>query len=177
MIKWDWPLFCSHSKQMRRTVVSQQVAKSVTKEESWANAILACTVLQARDPILGCDSTQRVRVPPREGTGSEPHTCHFLAVWLWTSLLISLNCKIFNRESGFYPQDILKELFVVQLLSQLFHSPLSLSSRGSLVPLHFLPLMWYHLHIWSCWYFSQKYWFQFVLHPAWHFTWCTLHIS
>ena len=26
-------------------------------------------------------------------------------------------------------------------LSQLFHSPLSLSSRGSLVPLHFLPLM------------------------------------
>ena len=28
-------------------------------------------------------------------------------------------------------------------LSQLFHSPLSLSSRGSLVPLHFLPLEWY----------------------------------
>ena len=27
------------------------------------------------------------------------------------------------------------------------------SSRGSLVPLHFLPLGWYHLHIWSC-YFS-----------------------
>ena len=33
------------------------------------------------------------------------------------------------------------------VLSQLFHSPLSLSSRGSLVPLHFLPLEWYHLHI------------------------------
>ena len=27
----------------------------------------------------------------------------------------------------------------VELLSQLFHSPLSLSSRGFLVPLHFLP--------------------------------------
>ena len=25
---------------------------------------------------------------------------------------------------------------------------------GSLVPLHFLPLEWYHLHIWGCWYFS-----------------------
>ena len=30
-------------------------------------------------------------------------------------------------------------------LSQLFHSPLSLSSRGFLVPLHFLPRGWCHL--------------------------------
>ena len=36
---------------------------------------------------------------------------------------------------------------------------------------------WYHLHIWCYWYFSQQSWFQFVLHPAQHFTWCTLHIS
>ena len=43
------------------------------------------------------------------------------------------------------------------ILSQLFHSPLSPSSRGSLVPLHFLPLLWYHLHIWGYWYFSQQY--------------------
>ena len=27
------------------------------------------------------------------------------------------------------------------------------------------------------WYFSQKSWFQLVLHPAWHFTWCSLHLS
>ena len=52
-------------------------------------------------------------------------------------------------------------------LSLLFHSPLSLSSRGSSVPLHFLPLEWYHLHIWCCWYFS---WFQLVSHPAQHFS-------
>ena len=26
-------------------------------------------------------------------------------------------------------------------------------------------------------YFSWKPWFQLVLHPAWHFAWCTLHIS
>ena len=32
---------------------------------------------------------------------------------------------------------------------------LSLSARGSLVPLHFLPLEWYHLHIWDCWCFSH----------------------
>ena len=39
-----------------------------------------------------------------------------------------------------------------------FHSPLSLSSRSSLVPLHFLPLEWYHPHIWSWWYFCQRFW-------------------
>ena len=34
-------------------------------------------------------------------------------------------------------------------------SPCSPSSRGSLVPLRFLRLEWYHLHVWGCWYFSQ----------------------
>ena len=51
------------------------------------------------------------------------------------------------------------------------------SWRGSFVSLHFLPLEWYHLCILYCWYFSWQYWLQFVIHPAWHFTWCTLHIS
>jgi len=37
--------------------------------------------------------------------------------------------------------------FECSVLSYLFHCPLSLSSRGSLVPLHFLPLGWCHLHI------------------------------
>ena len=49
------------------------------------------------------------------------------------------------------------------------------SSRGFLVPLCFLPLKWYHLHIWGCWYFSQQSWFQLVSHPAQHFAWCTRH--
>ena len=31
-----------------------------------------------------------------------------------------------------------------------------------------------HLHIWSYWYFSQQCWFQLVLHPAQHFSSCTL---
>ena len=63
------------------------------------------------------------------------------------------------------------------LLSQLFYSPLSLSSRGSLVLLHFLPWGWCHLHIWGYWYFSQQYWFQILLHLAWPFIWCILYIS
>ena len=37
--------------------------------------------------------------------------------------------------------------FQYLVLSWLFHSPPSASSRGSLVSLHFLPLEWYHLHI------------------------------
>ena len=57
----------------------------------------------------------------------------------------------------------------------LFHTPLWPSSRGCLVPLCFLPLNLYHLHIWGCWHFSQQSWFQLVTHPTWHFSWFTLH--
>ena len=56
--------------------------------------------------------------------------------------------------------------FECWVLSQLFHSPLSPSSRSSLVLLCFQPLGWYHLHIWSC-YFSWESWFQLVSHPMW----------
>ena len=61
-------------------------------------------------------------------------------------------------------------------LSQLFHSLLSPSSGGFLVPLHFLPQgchldIWWHLLIFL----------PAILIPAWtsssqHFTWCILHI-
>ena len=60
------------------------------------------------------------------------------------------------------------------VLSQLFHSAFSLSSRGFLVPLCFLLEGWCHLPIWGYWCFSLQSWFQLVLHPAWHFAWCTL---
>ena len=38
--------------------------------------------------------------------------------------------------------------------------------KGFLVPLHFLPYGWCHLHIWGYWYFSQQSWFKLVLLPA-----------
>ena len=72
--------------------------------------------------------------------------------------------------------DAMVFIFECWLSSQLFHSLFSVSSRGSLVPLHFLPLEGYHLHKWSC-YFSQQFWFQPVIQPAQHFTWYTLHIN
>ena len=60
--------------------------------------------------------------------------------------------------------DAMIVVFECWVLSQFFHSSLSISSRSSSVPLHFLWLEWYHVHIWSC-YFSQQSWFQFVIHP------------
>ena len=47
-------------------------------------------------------------------------------------------------------------IFVFWMLSckPTFYSPLS--SRGFLVPLHFLPEVWCHLYIWGYWYFSQQ---------------------
>ena len=55
------------------------------------------------------------------------------------------------------------------LIRRLFHSS-SLSAQ----------LEWHYLHIWDHWYLSWQ--FQEILipayiHLAWHFTWCTLHIS
>ena len=38
-------------------------------------------------------------------------------------------------------------------------------------------IRWYHLHIWGYWYFSWQSWFQPVIHLAWHFAWCTVHIK
>ena len=35
---------------------------------------------------------------------------------------------------------------------------------------------WCHLHFWGYWYFSWESWFQLVIHPNWHFTWCILQI-
>ena len=60
-----------------------------------------------------------------------------------------------------------------------FNPAFSLSSftfikRLFLVPLHFLPLEWYHLHIWGCWYFSWKSRLQLVICSAGSFLWCTL---
>ena len=54
--------------------------------------------------------------------------------------------SIFHEVMG--PDDM---IFVFWMLS--FKPVFSLSS---LVPLHFLPLGWYHLHIWGYWYFSWQ---------------------
>ena len=72
------------------------------------------------------------------------------------------------------PDDMIL-VFESWVLSQLFDSHVLPSSGDSLVPLCFLPLEWYQLHIWGCWYFSWQSWFQLVIHPTQHFTWCVMY--
>ena len=62
------------------------------------------------------------------------------------------------------PWSLFSEFWV---LIQLFHSPLSPSTGCSIFPLLFLPLGWYHLHVWGCWYFFGQFWFQ-LIQPAFH---------
>ena len=94
----------------------------------------------------------------------KPVSFHFFLFFLpWSDGTGSHDLSLFNVE------------FQARLFSVLFHHLQRWSS--SLVPIHFLPLEWYHLHIWCCWYFSQRSWFQLASHTGWHFKWCTLHRS
>ena len=62
------------------------------------------------------------------------HCFHYFPMYLpWND---GTGCQIF--------------VFECWVLSQLFHSPLLPSSRGSLVALSILPLKWCHLHVWGC---------------------------
>ena len=62
-----------------------------------------------------------------------------------------------------------------------FKPALSLSSftliKRLFVPFRFLPLEWYHLHIWGCWYFSCLSWFQLVTDSSQHFSWCAQRVG
>ena len=83
---------------------------------------------------------------------------HLLISWLQSSSTVILEPKKIKSlaVSTLSPSichevigpDAMISVFECWVLSQLFHSPLSPSSRGSLVPLCFLPLGWCHLHIW-----------------------------
>ena len=110
-----------------------------------------------------------------------------LISWLQSPSAVILQPKKMNfvTVSTFYPPvchevmgpDAIILAFWMLSFKPAFHSPLSPSSRDSLVLICFLLLEWYHLFICSCSNFSQQSWFQLVSHPVRHFTWCTLHIS
>ena len=76
-----------------------------------------------------------------------PRSNHLLILWLQSPSAAILEPK--KRKSvgtsTFSPS--ICQILVFLIFS--FFTPLS-SSRGSLVPLHFLPLGWYHSLIWGC---------------------------
>ena len=92
-----------------------------------------------------------------------PKSKYLLISWLqsWSSVILE-HREINSETVSIFPPVYLPRndgkgchdlsFFVCWVLSQLFHSLLSPSSRGSLVPLCFLPLRW--CHIWGYWYFS-----------------------
>ena len=117
-----------------------------------------------------------------------PKSKHLLISWLQSPSTVILDPKkiksvtvstfspfICHEVMG--PDAMILKVFECWVLSQYFQSSLSPTSRGSLVPLYFLPSEWYHLQIWGCWYFSWQTWFQLMIHSALHFAWCTLHRS
>ena len=119
-----------------------------------------------------------------------PGSKHLLISWLQSASTVILEPKKIKSATVFIPtphpiyllwsdrtrcHDL--SFLNVEFQASFLTSLLSPSSRSSLVPLHFLPLGWYDLHIWDCWYFSHQSWFQLMIHPAQHFTWCTLHRS
>ena len=65
--------------------------------------------------------------------------------------------------------------FIKRLFSSFLLSTIRLMSSAYLRLLIFLPAIL--IHIWGCWYFYWKFWFQPVSHSASHFAWCILHIS
>ena len=85
-----------------------------------------------------------------------PKNKHLLISCLQSQSTMILEPRKIKSVTPFFSPSICHEvmgrnvmIFVFRMLSlrQLFHSPLSPSSRGSVVPLHFLPLECYHLHI------------------------------
>ena len=87
----------------------------------------------------------------------------FLQIWvyLWTSYSLELNktCYCFHCFPVYLTWRVGTRFHDLSFLNvEFFSSPLSLSSRGSLDLLHFLPQGWCHLHIWGYWHFSWQSW-------------------
>ena len=84
-----------------------------------------------------------------------PRSKHLLISWLQSPSAVILEPrKIKSVTVSIVSPSICHEMmgchdlsFLNVVLSQLFNSLLSSSSKGSEVPLHFLPLGWYHLHV------------------------------
>ena len=107
-----------------------------------------------------------------------PRSKHLLISWLQSPSAVILESKKIKSVTvstvspsichDMIGPDAMIFVFWMFNFKSAFDSPLSSSSRGSLVLLHFLPQRWCHLLIWGYLYFSWQSWLQLVLLPAWH---------
>ena len=102
---------------------------------------------------------------PRSATAFLPRPKCRSVSWLQPSSVISESRKIRPATAPTVPPSACHEVirpdamvlvFSVLGFSHSVHSPPSPPSKGSLVPLHFQPLPWYHLHLSSYWHFSSN---------------------
>ena len=116
------------------------------------------TIALTRQTFVGKVMSLLFNMLPRFFIAFLPRSKHLLISWLQSPSAVILEPKqIKSVTISIVSPSICHEvmgldamIFVfgnVELLTQLFQSPLSLSSRGSSVPLHFLPLGWCHLRI------------------------------
>ena len=94
-----------------------------------------------------------------------PRSKHLLISWQQSLCAVILQPRKINLTVSIFSPSVCHEMmgpsgilvFWMLCFNMVFHSPLSLSVRGSLVPLHFQPSGWCHLHIWGYWYFSWQF--------------------
>ena len=104
-----------------------------------------------------------------------PRSKLLLISWLQSSSVVTLEPKKikFVTVSTFSPSvyhevmgpDAVIFIFWMLSFKTAFRFALSPSPRDCLVPVRFLPLKWYGLHIWG-WCFSQQSWCQLVSPPV-----------
>ena len=160
------------------------IAHGVTKSLTWLSDFLS---LWAIWTFVGKVMSLLFNTLSRFVIAFIPKSKRLLISWLQSPFTVLLEPKkIVWHCFYFFPSSIFHELMVPDAVILVFwmlsfKPACSLSFftfiRGTLFPLHFLPLGWCHLHTWGCWYFSLKSWFQFVIHPAQHFSWRVLHRS
>ena len=120
------------------------------------------TIALTRGTFVGKEMSLLFNMPSRLIITFLPRSKHLLILWLQSPSAVILELPKINSVTAsivspsfamkWWDQMPWSSFFECLVLSQVFHFPLSPSSGGSLLPLHFLPLKWYHLHIWSHWY-------------------------
>ena len=125
---------------------------------------------------------QRRAMPKNVQTTLQLHSFHIIARWCSKSFKLgfsstrTMNFQMYKLDLEKAEEPEIKlPTFIESMGSLMCCSPWGCKSKSRLSGWT-ITAKW-HLHIWGHWHFSQQYWFQLVIHPAWHFTWCTLHIS
>ena len=91
-----------------------------------------------------------------------PRSKHLLVLWLQSlsaGILKPKKIKSFTVSTSICHEmmglDAIILVFWIWVFSRFFTLIFHLHQEA-VVPLHFLPLVWYYLHIWGCWYFSSS---------------------